>query len=40
MRWKEAGIKTVLSLRELVLTSGRWSQLWNKITGGDFENSI
>ena len=40
MRWKETGIKTVLSLRELVLTSGRWSQLWNKITGGDFENSI
>ncbi len=29
MRWKENGIKTVLSLRELVLTNGRWGQLWD-----------
>lgn len=31
MRWKDAGIKTVLSLRELVLTRGRWNQFWEKI---------
>lgn len=31
MRWKEAGIKTVLSLRSLVQTEGRWEQFWNKI---------
>ena len=31
MRWKEAGIKTVLRLRELVQTTGRWQQLWDKI---------
>lgn len=31
MRWKEVGIKTVLRLRELVQTAGRWRQLWNKI---------
>jgi len=31
MRWKEAGIKTVLSLRSLIQTEGRWEQFWNKI---------
>ncbi len=31
MRWKETGIKTVLSLRSLVQTAGRWNQFWNKI---------
>jgi len=31
MRWKEAGIKTVLSLRSLVQTQGRWDQFWKKI---------
>lgn len=31
MRWKEAGIKTVLSLRALVQTKGRWNQFWAKI---------
>ena len=31
MRWKQAGIKTVLRLRELVQTTGRWQQFWQKI---------
>jgi hypothetical protein len=31
MRWKETGIKTVLSLRSLIQTEGRWEQFWNKI---------
>jgi len=31
MRWKDAGIKTVMSLRSLVLTPGRWDQFWEKI---------
>lgn len=31
MRWKEAGIKTVMSLRALVQTKGRWVQFWEKI---------
>lgn len=31
MRWKENGIKTVLSLRELVMTKARWTQFWNKL---------
>ena len=31
MRWKEAGIKTVMSLRSLVQTKGRWTQFWEKI---------
>jgi len=31
MRWKDAGIKTVMSLRSLVLTRGRWNQFWEKI---------
>ena len=31
MRWKEKGIKTVLSLRSLIQTQGRWEQFWNKI---------
>jgi len=31
MRWKEPGIKTVLSLRSLIQTKGRWEQFWNKI---------
>jgi len=34
MRWKDTGIKTVLSLRELVLTPGRWSQLWENYMEG------
>ena len=31
MRWKNEGIKTVLRLRELTQTEGRWQQFWNKI---------
>ena len=31
MRWKDKGIKTVLSLRSLVLTKERWSQFWDRI---------
>jgi hypothetical protein len=31
MRWKSDGIKSVLRLRELTQTPGRWHQLWNKI---------
>lgn len=31
MRWKEPGIKAVLSLRSLVQTKGRWLQFWEKV---------
>ena len=31
MRWKEKGLKTVLSLRALVLTKDRWQQFWERI---------
>ncbi|MGB0849199.1 MAG: ISKra4 family transposase [Thiolinea sp.] len=31
MRWKQAGLKAVMSLRALVLTQGRWEQFWDKI---------
>jgi hypothetical protein len=31
MRWKKSGIKSVLRLRELTQTDGRWQQLWGKI---------
>ena len=31
MRWKDTGIKVVLSLRALVQTPGRWSQFWEKV---------
>jgi len=31
MRWKMDGIKSVLRLRELTQTDGRWPQLWSKI---------
>jgi len=31
MRWKERGIRTILSLRTLVHTQGRWKQFWEKI---------
>ena len=31
MRWKDTGIKVVMSLRSLVLTKGRWQQFWDKI---------
>ncbi len=31
MRWKDKGLKTVLSLRSLVLTKDRWKQFWDRI---------
>lgn len=31
MRWKDAGIKAVLRLREFLQTTGRWQQFWQKI---------
>lgn len=31
MRWKQLGIKSVLRLRELIQTAGRWQQFWNKL---------
>ena len=31
MRWKDAGMKVILSLRTLVNTKGRWEQFWEKI---------
>ena len=31
MRWKDTGIKVVLSLRALAQTPGRWSQFWGKV---------
>ena len=31
MRWKEQGAATILSLRALVFTKGRWQQFWDKI---------
>ena len=36
MRWKTPGIKTVLSLRALVITKDRWRQFWDKL----MENNI
>ncbi len=34
MRWKQAGVAIVLSLRALILTSGRCSQFWELISKG------
>jgi hypothetical protein len=31
MRWKEQGVRAVLSLRALVQSTGRWNQFWSKI---------
>jgi hypothetical protein len=31
MKWKHSGAATVLRLRSLILTEGRWAQFWNKI---------
>jgi hypothetical protein len=36
MRWKERGVKVVMSLRELVLTSERWEQFWRKLNRHGF----
>jgi len=30
MRWKDAGVSVVLSLRALSQTPGRWQQFWGK----------
>jgi hypothetical protein len=32
MKWKESGASTVLRLRALVLTTGRWEQFWSKVS--------
>lgn len=32
MKWKHAGAATVLSLRALILSQGRWQQFWSKIS--------
>jgi hypothetical protein len=32
MKWKETGAATVLRLRSLVLTDGRWEQFWAKVS--------
>ena len=32
MKWKHAGVATVIRLRCLILTEGRWQQFWNKIS--------
>jgi len=31
MRWKDKGMKAVMSLRALVMTPGRWGQFWDRI---------
>lgn len=31
MKWKELGASTVLNLRALVLSKGRWDQFWSKV---------
>ncbi|MGB1258128.1 MAG: ISKra4 family transposase [Thiolinea sp.] len=31
MRWKQTGLKAVMSLRALALTPGRWEQFWEKL---------
>lgn len=32
MKWTQAGAQTVLSLRPLILTDGRWDQFWEKLS--------
>jgi hypothetical protein len=32
MRWKDRGAETVLSLRALTYTAGRWDQFWSKLS--------
>jgi hypothetical protein len=32
MKWKHQGAATVIRLRSLILTEGRWQQFWNKIS--------
>ena len=31
MKWKDTGLKTILSLRAIVLTNDAWNQFWDKI---------
>lgn len=31
MRWKDKGMKIVLSLRQLIKSGTRWNQFWDKI---------
>jgi hypothetical protein len=40
MRWKDRGVKTVMSLRELVLTSDRWKQFWSKLNQHGFPVTV
>ena len=37
MRWKEQGAATVLSLRTLNYSEGRWNQFWQKIDVRGFQ---
>ena len=37
MRWKEKGAATVLSLRTLTYSEGRWAQFWQKIDTRGFQ---
>jgi hypothetical protein len=32
MKWKQVGAATILNLRSLILSKGRWDQFWSKIT--------
>lgn len=40
MRWKEKGVKVILSLRTLVKSTGRWSQFWNKVNQYGFPITV
>ena len=31
MRWKDKGASTILSLRSLIKSDGRWKQFWAKV---------
>jgi hypothetical protein len=37
MKWKEHGAHTVLTLRALIKSEGRWDQFWNKVNRYGFE---
>ena len=37
MKWKHSGAATVLGLRSLILTKGRWDQFWSKIDRFGFQ---
>src|SRR5437764_5417808 len=39
-KWKVEGAKTVLSLRTLIYTEGRWEQFWAKVDRYGFPVSI